>query len=34
MDILRHGDQVQVISPPDLAAAVVRQLTQAAARYL
>ena len=33
MDILRHGDQVQVLSPPDLAAQVAGRLQRAAAQY-
>jgi predicted DNA-binding transcriptional regulator YafY len=33
MDILRHGDQVRVLEPPALVAAVRARLAAAAARY-
>ena len=33
MDILRHGEQVEVISPPALRAAIARRLGEGAARY-
>ena len=33
MDILRHGDQVQVLAPPELAAQVAQRLRRAAGQY-
>lgn len=33
MDILRHGEQVEVVSPPALRAAIARRLGEAATRY-
>ena len=33
MDILRHGDQVQVLAPPELAAQVASRLRRAARQY-
>jgi predicted DNA-binding transcriptional regulator YafY len=33
MDVLRHGEQVQVLEPPSLAALVRDRLKEAAARY-